>query len=347
MKMNQNHWLIACCGFIFSGSILTAQTTVSTPIVGFNTLNVRAKSGANNALSFVSLNLTRPKAHSGIVGTKSLNGSGQTVITFSSSLFTANQFNAVTNRHYFLVKSGANNGLNSEVVATTANSITLADNLDAVLEDGTTSFDVIPYWTLSTAFPSAGGLKTGTSATAADNLTVVEIPSGVTQSYFYHSSFNQWRKGTTDSSHVVIPPGAGIMITRKEASSVGVVISGQVPTGPTLADVVGATSSAARLTYVANPYPIASRTLGTSGLYTGNSSTGVAGGTSATTADNVTIYDPSTGVANTYFYHTSFSQWRKGTTDSSNITIPEGSAIVISRKANRGAFEWYIPQPTF
>ena len=91
---------------------MTAQTTVSTPIVGFNTLNVRAKSGANNALSFVSLNLTRPKAHSGIVGTKSLNGSGQTVITFSSSLFTANQFNAVTNRHYFLVKSGANNGLN-------------------------------------------------------------------------------------------------------------------------------------------------------------------------------------------------------------------------------------------
>ena len=96
-----------------------------------------------------------------------------------------------------------------------------------------------------------------------------------------------------------------------------------------------------------NPYPISSRTLGTSGLYTGNQSTGVAGGTSATAADNVTIYDPSTGVANTYFFHTSFNQWRKGTTDSSNITIPEGSAIVISRKANRGAFEWYIPQPTF
>lgn len=346
--MAANPWFLALglAGYVGTSAVF-AQSTVSTPIVGFNTLNIRAKTGGNNALSFISLNLTRPKVLSGIIGTKGLNGSGQTVITFATSAFNVNQFNAATNRHYFQVKSGSNSGLNSEVVATTPNTITLADNLDAVLESNITSFDIIPYWTLSTAFPSAAGLKTGTSATVADNLTVVEIPSGVSQSYFFHSSFNQWRKGTTDSSHVIIPPGSGIMITRKEATSVGVVLSGQVPTGPTQADIVGGSSTSTRLTYVANPYPIASRTLGTSGLYTGNASTGLVGGTSATAADNVTIYDPSTGVANTYFYHTSFNQWRKGTTDSSNITIPDGAAIVISRKANRGAFEWYIPQPTF
>ncbi|NDD54583.1 TIGR02597 family protein [bacterium] len=346
--MKTNVWLIAAGigGFLGAASLM-AQSTVSTPIVGFNTLNVRAKSGANNALSFISLNLTRAKAYSGTVGTKSLNGTGQTVITFSANQFSANQFNASTNRHYFQIKSGANDGLIAEVVVTTANSITLADNLDAVLENNTTTFDIIPYWTLSTAFPAAAGLKTGTSATAADNVTIVEIPSGVAQSYFYHSSFNQWRKGVTDSSHVIIPPGSGILVTRKDSSAVGVVITGQVPTGSTQSDVVGGTASSARLTYVSNPYPIASRTLGASGLYTGNPATGLVGGTSATAADNVTIYDPATGVANTYFYHTSFNQWRKGVTDSSNVTIPEGSAIVISRKANRGAFEWYIPQPTF
>ncbi|NDB35837.1 MAG: TIGR02597 family protein [Flavobacteriia bacterium] len=326
---------------------LLGQSTVSTPIVGFNTLNVRAKAGANNALSFISLNLTRSKAYSGLVGTKSLNGSGQTVITFSASSFNANQFNATTNRHYFQVKSGANSGLNTEVVGTTANSIILADNLDAVLENGITSFDIIPYWTLSTAFPAGAGLKTGTSATAADNLTIIEVPSGVAQSYFYNSTANQWRKGVTDSSHVVIPPGAGLLVTRKDATSVGVVISGQVPVGPTQADIVGGTSTAPRLTYVSNPYPIASKTLATSGLYTGNSNTGLVGGTSATAADNVTIYDPATGLANSYFYNTTAGQWRKGVTDSSNVVIPEGSAIVISRKANRGAFEWYIPQPAF
>jgi len=326
---------------------LHSQSTVSTPIVGFNTLNVRSKSGANNALSFISLNLTRPKAFSGVVGTKSINGFGQSVVTFSNNFFIANQFNASTNRHYLQVKSGGNNGLVSEVIATASNSITLADNLDAILENNTTSFDIIPFWTLSTAFPSGAGLKTGTSAAAADNITIIELPSGVAQAYFYNSSANQWRKGITDSSHVIIPPGSGILVTRKETSSVGILISGQVPMGPTQTDIVGGTSTAARLTYVSNPYPIASRTLATSGLYTGNANTGLVGGTSSAAADNLTIYNPSTGVADTYYYNTSFNQWRKGITDSSNVTIPEGSAIVISRKANRGAFEWYIPQPTF
>jgi len=333
--------------FLAAFALVGNAQTVSTPIVGFNTLNIRAKAGSNNALSFISLNLTRPKAYSGAVGAKSTNSSGQTVITFSNVTFSTNQFNAATNRHYFQVKSGANDGLNSEVVATSANSITLADNLDAVLENNTTMFDIIPYWTLSTAMPSGGGLKSGTSATGADTVTIIEIPSGVAQTYFYHTTSNQWRKGTTDSSHVIIPPGSGLLVTRKDVSSVGVVIAGQVPTGSTQTDIVGGTTNAARLTYVANPYPIASRTLATSGLYTGNPATGVVGGTAATSADTVTIYDPATGVANTYFYHTTAGVWRKGTTDSSNVTIPEGSAIVISRKANRGAFEWYIPQPTF
>ena len=347
MKIPFLKFFVNCVVLSLIGSTVQAQSTVSTPIVGFNTLNVRPKSGANNATTLISLNLSRPKAFSGVVGTKSLNGSGQTVVTFSSNFFTSNQFNASTNRHYFQVKSGANNGLIAEVISTSPNSITLSDNLDQVLEDNTTSFDIIPYWTLSTAFPSGAGLKSGTSATAADNLTIIEIPSGVAQSYFYNSSAGQWRKGITDSSHVVIPPGSGILVTSKDATSLGIVISGQVPTGPVQADIVGGTASSARLTYVANPYPIASRTLALSGLYTGNSSTGVAGGTSATTADNVTIYDPATGVANSYFYNTSAGQWRKGITDSSNVTIPDGAAIVISRKANRGAFEWYIPQPSF
>jgi uncharacterized protein (TIGR02597 family) len=324
-----------------------AQATVSTPIVGFTTLNVRGKSGANNALSYISLSLSRPKAFSGTVGTKSLNGSGQTVITFGSNLFTANQFNASTNRHFFQVKSGSNNGLVSEVVATTANSITLADNLDSIIDNNTTTFDITPYWTLSTAFPAGAGLKTGTSSASADNLTIIDPSSGTGNSYFFNSSANQWRRGTTDSSQVIIPPGSGIMVTRKDAANANLVISGEVRTGPVQADIAAAPSTGARVSYVSNPYPLASKTLSLSGLYTGNPSTGMVGGTSAAAADNLIIIDPATGTGKTYFYNTSAGQWRTGTTDSSNVTIPDGSALIISRKANRGAFEWYIPQPTF
>lgn len=344
--MNRKLFASFLASFALATTLL-AQSTVSTPIVGFTTVPVRGKTGVNNTLSFISLNLSRPKAFSGIVGTKSLNGSGQTVITFSTSLFTANQFNASTNKHFFQVKSGGNDGLVSEVVATTSSSITLADNLDPVLDNGITSFDITPYWTLVTALPNGAGLKAGTSATVADTVTIIDPVSGVGNAYFYNSSAGQWRRGSTDSSHVIIPPGGGIMVTRKDSSQVNVQIAGQVRTGPVQADISAAPSSGARQSYVANPFPLNSKTLAQSGLYTGNASTGVVGGTTATTADNVIIIDPATGVANTYFYSTTANQWRRGGTDSSTVTIPDGAAVIISRKANRGAFEWYIPQPDF
>jgi len=325
-------------------AFLHAQTTNYSDVVGYTTLNVRAKSGSANALSFISLNVHRPVAHRGVVGTKSLNGSSQSVIAVSST-FTANQFAGTGNKHYLRVISGSNTGLISEVLSNDASSITLADNLDAVLDNGVTQFEVRPFWTLASAFPSGAGLKAGTSASAADTVTIINPATGVADSYFYHSSFNQWRKGTTDSSTVAIHPGSGILVTRKDVTAVSIVISGEVIGTTIQADVAGGTSSASRLTYLANPFPVASKTLAQSGLYTGSSSTGVVGGTSAAAADTVTIYNPSTGVADSYFYHSSFNQWRKGTTDSSNITIPDGAAVVITRKANRGAFEWYIPSP--
>lgn len=338
---------LGCAMCAALASPLLAQSTVSTPIVGFTTLPVRGKTGVNNSLSYISLNLSRPKTFAGVVGTKSLNGSGQTVITFSSNLFSANQFNTSTNRHFFQIKSGSNDGLNSEVIGTTENSFTLADNLDAVLENNVTAFEITPYWTLATAFPSGAGLKTGSSSAAADNLTIIDPATGTANTYFYNSSVNQWRRGTTDSSQVVIPPGAGIMVTRKDAANVGVVITGLVRTGAVQSDIAAAPSTGARVSYVANPFPIASKTLSQSGLYTGSAATGLVGGTSAAAADNLIIVDPTTGTAKTYFYNTSVGQWRTGTTDSSAVTIPDGAALIISRKANRGAFEWYIPQPTF
>lgn len=344
--MNYKLFSSSIVSLVFASTLL-AQTTVSTPIVGFTTLPVRGKSGINNTLSFISLNLSRAKAFSGIVGTKSLNGSGQTVISFNTPVFTANQFNTSTNKHFFQVKSGANDGLVSEIVGTATDSITLADNLDSVLDNGVTSFDVIPYWTLVTALPSGAGLKTGTSATVADTVTIIDPVSGSGNAYFYHSTANQWRRGSTDSSHVIIPPGSGLMVTRKDPSQVNVQIAGQVRTGPVQADIAAGPSSGVRQSFVANPFPLDSKTLAQSGLFTGNSSTGVVGGTSATTADNVIIVDPNTGAINTYFYNTSVNQWRRGSTDSSSVTIPDGAAVIISRKANRGAFEWYIPQPSF
>jgi len=338
--------LLTVLALVATPVLLQAQTTNFSEVVGYTTLNVRAKSGSANALSFVALNVHRPSAFKGAVSAKSVNGSGQSVLSLSSANFTNSQFTGTGNKHYIRITStNANTGLISEIVANDAGSVTVADNLDAVIDANVSTIEIRPYWTLATAFPSGAGLKAGTSASAADNITIINPTSGVADSYFYNSTANQWRKGTTDSSAVTISPGSGILVTRKDVSAVSIVISGEVIGTTVQADVAGGTSTASKLTYIANPFPSASKTLAQSGLYTGSSSTGIVGGTSASAADNVTIYDPSTGIASTYFYNTTAGQWRKGTTDSSNVTIPEGAAVVITRKAARGAFDWYIPSP--
>ena len=163
--------------------------------------------------------------------------------------------------------------------------------------------------------------------------------------YFYNTTVSQWRRGTTDSSNVTIPPGSGLQVIRKQVGDVSVVLSGNVTLGPVEGVVGAGGSSASRNSFLANPFPLASKTLANSGLYTGDSNTGLVGGSSATTADTVTIFDPTTGLASTYYYNTSVNQWRRGTTDSSSVTIPDGAAIQVTRKANRGEFSWFIPQP--
>jgi len=202
------------------------------------------------------------------------------------------------------------------------------------------------FGTLATAFPGGAGLNAGTSPAIADTVSIVDPATGAISTYFFSSATSQWRVGTTDSSHVVVPPGAGIMVTRKDPTAVQIRIAGEVLTSRVLADIAGGTSSAQRLTFIANPYPLSSVTLAQSGLWVSNNAAlGVVGGTSAATADTVTIYDQTTGVGTTYFYNTTANQWRTGITDSSNVTIPEGAAVLITRKANRGPFEWYIPSP--
>jgi uncharacterized protein (TIGR02597 family) len=211
--------------------------------------------------------------------------------------------------------------------------------------DAGVTFEVRPYWTLATAFPSGGGLTGGTSGTTADNVTVINPSNGVADAFFYSTTASQWRKGVTDNNNYLIPPGSGILISRKNSgAAVDIVITGEVLKGPVQQNVLPGTT-AQKTTFVANPYPLVSKTLATSGLYTGNSATGLVGGTSGTTADNLIIYDPITGIAKSYFYNTTVSQWRTGVTDSSNVTIPDGSAVLITRKAGRPAFDWYIPQP--
>jgi uncharacterized protein (TIGR02597 family) len=318
--------------------------TVTSDVVGYTTLNVRAKSGSANASTFAALNVHRPAVFKGTVAGKSVDGSNRSVLSSPAGSFTSGGFIVAGSKCYVRLTSGSNAGQIGEIVSNTDSAITIAQNWNSIV-DTTTTFEVRPYWTLSTAFPSGGGLTGGTSATAADNVTVINPATGASDVFYYNTTNSQWRKGNTDFSTQIILPGSGILISRKQTSAVSIVITGEVIKGTVQQNILASTPTAVKSTFVANPYPLASKTLAQSGLYTGNPSTGVVGGTSATAADNVTIYDPTTGVASAYYYNTTNNRWQKGNTDSSSITIPDGSAILITRKANRSNFDWYIPQP--
>lgn len=339
-------YVIALSSLAISG--LNAQTTATTDPVGFTTVTVRAKTTAAKAITTIVLPMERASAYVGACDANtsfSLDGSSRTVITFASNLFTTNQFTGTGNQHYFRVSNGSNAGDFSTIVSNTANSITLADNFNSILSS-TSTFEVNPYWTLGTAFPGGAGLQGGSSAAASDTITLYNA-NFLGTAYFYNTTANQWRTGITGSDNVIIPPGTGISIERKQNSSVAIVLAGSVPLGWSAVDVNGSTSgTATKYTLVGSAYPLASKRLADLGLYTGSSTTGLLGGSSAAASDTVTIYNPATGVGTAYFYNTSVNQWRTGITTSDNVTIPEGAAVLITRKGGRAAFTWYIPQPT-
>lgn len=345
MKPRLTSLAAAVAALALSAPVLHAQSTATTDPVGFTTVTVRGKTDSSIAFTTAVLPMERASAYVGdLTGVTFSLDSGRTVITFPSNIFTANQFTGTGNQHYFRLRSGSNEGEFSTVIANTQNSITLADNFNPVLDQNTT-FAITPYWTLSTVLPSGGGLQGGTSAAAADTVTIYNTNFAGTI-YFYNTTANQWRTGLSNSENVIIPPGSGLGIERKQATDVKIVLAGSVPLGTSAVVVNGSNSGdATKYTLVGSAYPLASKRLADIGLYTGDASTGVAGGTSAASADNITIYNPQTGAATIYFYSTSANQWRTGLSNASNVTIPEGSAILVTRRNGRPPFTWYIPQP--
>jgi len=348
MKLRRFPLVVLLASISFGST--NAQTTVATDPVGFVTLTVRAKTNNARALTMAVLPMERAAVYSGACGgaSFSVNGNGQSVITFTSNLFTANQFTGAGNQHYFRVENGSNAGDFSTIVANSANSITLADNFSQILAD-TTTFTVTPYWTLGTAFPNGAGLRGGSSSTAADNILIYNTNFTPT-TYYYRSNAvpPSWFTGATPSSNAIIPPGTGFAIERKANTPVDIVLPGTVPLGWSSVDINGSpATNVTRNTLVGSAYPLASRRLADLGLYTGNSNTGLVGGSSPTAADLVTIYNPATGSSTNYYFRTNAvpPAWFTGATPSDNVTIPAGSAVLIQRKARRPSFTWYIPQP--
>jgi uncharacterized protein (TIGR02597 family) len=318
-----------------------AQTTATTDPVGFITLDVAGYSGgATSAISFKGLGMTRAVEYQGSAETV-----GTNTLVDNEATWTDNQFNGVNGAYFVELTSGTNAGSTYDIQTTTAGTktITLAQNLGA----GTTApvtFKVRKHWTIATVFgPNNEGGLSGGSVTSADQILIY---NGTTYDTYYYQTIGLggvgWRKGgspSVDVSSTVLFPEEGLVIKRKQATATNIVLLGSVKTGQTSIPVAPGTN------IVSNVYA-ASMTLSSSGLYTGNSSTGVAGG-STTSADQVLIWNGTT--YDTYYYQTlglGGVGWRKAgapSVDASASVIPVGISMVIKRKIATG-FSWIAPQ---
>ena len=333
--------------FLASVAAVSGQSVVTEP-VGFTTLTVAAKPPASRGFTYVALNMFRPTAYRSIVPTVSASGSN-TVLTFPASSFTTSQFAAGTApnySHFVEITNGTGAGILADISANDTSTITLTEDISAMVTAGTTSIRVRPHWTFATALGAnnSAGFQGSNTPTNADALSLLNGATGVFTSYFYSTTNNRWQHGGADGSNDIIRPDQCIQVERKVTSPVSFTLVGEVKLGPTEIMIQGGVSPQ-NFNLASNPYPLNSVTLAASGLYTGNPSTGVVGSNTATNADTLGILNPATGLITNYFYSTVNNRWQSGGADASTVVIPEGAGVLITRKLGRVGFSWIVPQP--
>jgi uncharacterized protein (TIGR02597 family) len=230
--------------------------------------------------------------------------------------------------------SGTDVGTMIPITSNTASSLTLGEDVSGFAVVGDV-IQVRPLHTLDSLFPAGAPLRGGTSHQVADEVIIYDAVRQKSFSHYYFTTTNQWRRGTVPNGSRPILPNQSLYIYRKTVAT-KLRLPGTVKLGSTGVDILPGNN------LVPNPYPVGF-TLAQSNLFTGNVATGVKSGTSATTADQVTIYGPGL-TARSYFYHSS-GQWRTGSTPSDQVLIPVGGSLLINRRSPSPAFTWLKTQP--
>jgi uncharacterized protein (TIGR02597 family) len=283
---------------------------------------------------------------------------GTNTVTDTTSTWTDNQYNGVvigttTYPAYFVEITGPTGGSGIgtmyDITGTNAatHTVTVTPNLAAGIAAGAT-YRIRPHWTISSVFGATdtAGLQGGTSPSLADKILVYNTTTAGYDSYYYKTNGTTpgWRKigdTVTDQGAVTLYPEQGLLLNRIASSNLSITLMGAVKTGQTSVPIVTGAN------VMGNNYA-AAMTLTDSGLYTGNSSTGLLGGTSSTTADKVYIYNTTTLGYDTYYYKTNglTPGWRvvgDTTTDKGTTTqLGVGVAFIVQRGG--AAFNWVIPQ---
>ena len=268
--------LIACAFAALATTSANAQTTATTDPVGFITLNVLGTGGVgSNKISYQGLGLTRPVEYQGSAETV-----GASSLTDNEATWTDGQFNAGAEKYFVELTSGAGAGTTYDIATTTAatKTITTVQPLAGAANGNT--FKIRKHHTPASTFGPANeaGLGGGSSTTADQIL----VWNGTGYDIYFYSTGGLtgvgWRKagsGASNFANAILYPEDGLVVKRLQNANVPVILMGAVKTGQTSIPVgVG-------INIFGNVYA-APMTLADSGLYTGNNTTGLNGGSSST-----------------------------------------------------------------
>jgi uncharacterized protein (TIGR02597 family) len=319
-----------------------------------------AQTVATNPVGYVST--TTPTGDDALIGlpftqTTAFAGAADSVDGTQVTVTATLVVDAYNNTHYALATSGANAGQWSEVVGTSASSITTAEEILAA----TDTFEVVPFWTLATAFPGGEGVGVNTDPNAPTATVLINDPTAVGINLSAGSSYLYFEDGVNDgwydantfasANDLALVPDSYLIIRNNTASPIVTVTSGAVPV-----NVVGSTISrqvaGQQDSQLVNPYP-AGLTLDGSNL-----AAAIAATTNPSSpTDTVLIYDidgtsgQNISAAATYLYYEDGGVndgWYDANTFAAagSVEIPAGGAFIVRRAAGSAELaEWNPTTP--
>lgn len=190
--------LIVTLGFLATTVLSYAQSTVSTPIVGFENRTIPVGTSAHGH-GFV-----LPTAFQGLASSVTANE-----LTVASASFTAAAF-APSNglpTHYILITSGPSEGLVIDILGNTTTAVSVAAG-DLSSVSGTPSFVIRPHVKVSTIFNGNADLQDYT-----DTITVYNSDSTTTTLLRDSSATTGWINADTfEAIDAVIYPGQAYLL---------------------------------------------------------------------------------------------------------------------------------------
>jgi hypothetical protein len=319
---------VALAIFVTAVMAGNAQTTVTSEIVGYQSVSVPV--GLSTA-AFPLLNPDLLKTTATTLSGTALGLSGQSNV---GSLLTSGE------PYYLEVYSGTNKGdrfdvdvtatiaaangnvvLNSASVSNTFPTGSLGANLNGATIALRKHVTIDQVQAMSSS-PWVGN----NSATSADQIQFYDNATAGYASYYLRADGATWRKvgTTTTANKVAIPAGVGVFISKKTATTTLTAV-GNVRQN----DFATPLAVGLQLQAAAVPIDVTPTSVG------GTVANGWTGNNSATLADQIQVYNPSTSGYDSYYLRADGTTWRKVGTTTAVTTTPvatSGQAYFVSRK---------------